>query len=327
MQDLNFNALIHFEAVARLGRVSKAALELGVSTSAVSQQVRHLEAQMGVRLFRRERRTLYLTDDGERLYRTVSRAIAMVRDVRGAILRQRENRHFILRTSPSFGVRWLAPRLAGFRRAHPGWDLRVDATPDFTAFETENVDMDIRYGAGGWAGFHEEAVVHDFVLPMCSPDYAAHLRSVSDDPLEQLRGADLIESVKTLYRWDFWLARHGLGGERWIFPMRFDRSSMAIQVARDGGGVVLENATLAMSDLAEGALVPLSTAFEVITFPAYWIVCPARHLNRRIVRLFAEWLRDEGARQDVVMRERLTDMGCQFRTEEGPHDRETRSGP
>ena len=308
--DLNLNAMNTFESVARLGRVSRAAEELGVSPSAVSQQIKLLEQQSGVLLFRRERQRLTLTYDGERLFRVATQAFAMVRDVQSAIVRQRQNRHFILRVSPSFGVRWLGPRLADFIDAHDEWHIRIDATPDFSEFDTEVVDLDLRYGRGGWAGLHEEAVVDDCVLPMCSPAYLDRMRARADDPHDQLRQARLIDSVKTYYRWDFWLTQHAIMGERMAYPMRFDRSSMAIQLAKDDAGVVLESATLCANELADGSLVPFSPSFEVITFPAYWLVSPPRHFNRRIVKIFAEWMHEEGRRHDVFVRALLAEKGC-----------------
>ncbi|MAQ37088.1 MAG: transcriptional regulator [Thioclava sp.] len=317
LKDINLNAMNHFEAVARLGGISKAAEELGVSPSAVSQQIRQFEQQMGVRLFKREKRRLSLTLDGERLFQTTTQAFRMMRDVRSAIQRQRETRHFILRVSPSFAVRWLSPRLKSFLELAPNWDMRIDAAPDFSDFETEVVDLDLRYGEGGWTGLHQEPVVHDLVLPMCSPGYLEELRALSDDPIGQLRQARLIDSVKTHYRWDFWLARHGIMGERMIYPMRFDRSSMAIQLATDGAGVVLESTTLALNELERGALVPLSTAFEAIRFPAYWLVSPARHTSRRIVRIFSDWMREEGAAHDARASALITGLGCRIREQRG----------
>lgn len=311
--DLNLNAMNHFEAVARLGGVSKAAEELGVSPSAVSQQIRQLEQQFGVRLFRREKRRMTLTLDGERLFQSTTQAFRLMRDVQSAIKRQRENRQFILRVSPSFAVRWLGPRVKSFLDSAPNWDLRIDAAPDFTDFETEVVDLDLRYGEGGWTGLHEDCVLHDCVLPMCSPEYLAELKQQSDSPIGQLLNARLIDSVKTHYRWDFWLARQGVMGERLVYPLRFDRSSMALQVARDGGGVVLESTTLAINELESGALVPLSNAFEVIRFPAYWIVCPPRHTSRRIVRLFTDWMRAEGQAHDALVQRVLDGLGCRSR--------------
>lgn len=318
IRDLNLNALVYFETVARLGRVTKAAEELGVSASAVSQQIRLLEQQFGVRLFRRQKQRLSLTLDGDRLFQTATQAFRSIRDVHTAIVRQRESHHLNLRVSPSFGVRWLGPRLAGFVAANPQWDLRIDATPDFTDFDTEVVDLDLRYGGGDWSGLHTECMVRDLVLPMCSPDYLASLQGASDDPLEQLRAARLIDSVKTLIRWDAWLPRNDITGVKMVYAYRFDRSSMAIQFAKDGGGVVLDSATLAGNELKEGSLVPLSPAFEVIDLPAYWLVCPSRHLTRRIVRIFSDWLRLAGRDHDQEARELLLQAGCRIRVEPDP---------
>ncbi|MBB1492948.1 LysR family transcriptional regulator [Paracoccus sp. MC1854] len=318
IRDLNLNALVYFETVARLGRVTKAAEELGVSASAVSQQIRLLEQQFGVRLFRRHKQRLSLTLDGDRLYQTTTEAFRSIRDVHTAIVRQRESHHLNLRVSPSFGVRWLGPRLASFAAANPQWDLRIDATPDFTDFDTEVVDVDLRYGAGDWSGLHTECMVRDLVLPMCSPDYLAGLHRLSDDPHEQLRAARLIDSVKTLIRWDAWLPRNDIVDVKRVYAYRFDRSSMAIQFAKDGGGVVLDSATLAGNELKEGSMIPLSPAFEVIDIPAYWLVCPSRHLSRRIVRIFSDWLRVVGREHNDEARDLLLRAGCRIRDEDEP---------
>ncbi|MDO5659194.1 MAG: LysR substrate-binding domain-containing protein [Paracoccus sp. (in: a-proteobacteria)] len=294
VRDLSLSSMAYFEAVARLGGVMRAAEELQVSASAVSQQIRLLEHNLGVKLFHREKRHLRLTIDGERLFQTTSQAFQSIREVRAAIVRQRETHTLSIRVSPSFGVRWLAPRLADFCRAQPQWDLRVDATPSFTEFETEVVDMDLRYGEGDWEGLHSTCIVHDFILPMCSPAYLDRLRQISDDPREQLRHASLIDSVKTYYRWDYWLPRNGVQGMSMAYRCRFDRSSMSVQMAMDDGGLILDSMTLAFEELRRGDLVPFSTAFEVIEFPGYWIVCPHRHAGRRAVRLFSEWVAEKG---------------------------------
>lgn len=148
---------------------------------------------------------------------------------------------------------------------------------------------------------------------MCSPDYRDRLRAMSDDPVRQLAGARLIHSVKARYQWDLWLAVHGVDMPVQQAPLRFDRSSMAIQLARDGAGVVLDSVTLAFEEMQRGTLVPLSPAFDAVEFPAYWVVCPARHMNRRIVRLFIDWLRANGARFQAASLRCLEDFGCKIR--------------
>ncbi|WLS10776.1 LysR substrate-binding domain-containing protein (plasmid) [Shinella sumterensis] len=309
----NLNSLAYFEAVARTGRVSLAAAELGVSAAAVSQQLKQLEEQWGVRLFRRKDRRLSLTLDGETLFQATTNAFRMIRGARAVVLRQRNNRQLTVRSSPSFAVRWLTPRLKHFLDANPDWGIRVDATPDFSDFETEAIDLDMRYGAGAWEGLHTECIINDFFLPMCSPAYRERLAADDTDPAGLLAHARLIHSVKTLYQWDAWLLVHGIDPPMEQAPLRFDRSSMAIQLARDGAGVVLDSATLAQGDLERGTLVPLSTAFDVVEFPAYWIACPPRHVNRRNVRLFSDWIREQGRNFDHQARGLLEGLGCRIR--------------
>lgn len=318
MRDSNLKATAYFEVVARLGTVTKAADELGVSPSAVSQQIRLLEQQFGVKLFRREKRRLVLTLDGDRLFQTTTQAFRAIRNARNAISRQRDTRNLTVRVSPSFGVRWLGPRIWEFAAAHKDWNIRVDATPDFTAFDTEPVDFDLRYGLGGWTGLTVNCVLHDLVLPLCSPDYLAQLQEVSDDPVMQIRAARLIDSVKALYRWDLWLAANRIDIVDLEYPFRFDRSSMSIELAKQGGGLALDSVTQCLPELRRGELVPFSTSFDVIDFPAYWFVCPPRHFNRRIVTLFADWLGRKAAEHDDEARALLTSLGCRFRPEAGP---------
>lgn len=309
----NLNSLAYFEAVARTGRVTDAAAELGVSTAAVSQQLKQLEEQWGVRLFRRQDRRLFLTLDGEMLFQTTTAAFRMIRGARSAVRRQSDSRQLSMRCSPSFAVRWLTPRLKDFVDRNPDWGVRIDASPDFSDFETEAMDLDLRYGSGHWPGLHAECVLNDYVVPLCSPDYRDRLRAVTDDPAGQLAAARLIHSVKARYQWDLWLAIHGVDMPDEQAPLRFDRSSMAIQLARDGAGVVLDSVTLACDEMQRGTLVPLSPAFPAVEFPAYWIVCPARHMNRRIVRLFTDWLHANGRAFQASARQVLEDLGGRIR--------------
>ncbi|WP_226579947.1 LysR family transcriptional regulator [Acuticoccus sediminis] len=318
MRDLNLKATEYFEAVARLGSVTRAADELGVSPSAVSQQIGHLEAQFGVRLFRREKRRLILTLEGDRLYQTATQAFGAIRNARSAITRQRDLRTLVIRASPSFGVRWLCPRIADFAAQNRDFAIRIDATPDFSSFETEAIDLDLRYGLGGWAGLSETGILDDMVLPLCSPAYRDELMRHSGDRAEQLAQARLIDSVKGFYRWDLWLAANRISLPSLTFPFRFDRSSMSIELAKQGGGLTLDSVNLCLPELMRGELVPFAPEFEVVSFRAYWVVCPARHLNRRIVKRFVEWLSQACAAHETQARAFLAGAGCTVRTGAGP---------
>jgi LysR family glycine cleavage system transcriptional activator len=290
----NLNGILHFETVARRGTITRAAEELSVSPSAVSQQIKALEQEMGVRLFRRNGRALSLTLEGEQLFQSASTALRMLRDARQHLGKSHETRRLNLRVSPSFGVRWLGARLSGFVDRHPDWDLRVDAAPDPTDFDREVMDLDIRYGTGNWSGLSARPVVRDQVLPLCSPDYLRGLGS-APDPGALFDKARLIDSAKALCQWDVWLWKSGIETRGNRKTILMDRSSMALQLALDGAGIVLESLALAAPEVADGRLVPVTPSLPVFTFPAYWAVCPARHLNRRAVRLFLDWIESEAA--------------------------------
>lgn len=316
MQGINIKATEYFEAVARLGTVARAAEELCVSPSAISQQIRVLEAQLGVMLFRREKRRLILTTDGDRLFEATTQAFQALRNVRSAIARQRDHNSMTVRVSPSFGVRWLGPRIASFAAANPGWDIRVDATPAFSAFDTENVDFDLRYGLGPWAGLTEICVMRDLVLPLCSPGYLA--RCPTEGALDaRLRAGPLIDSVKALCRWDVWLAANRLQIDGLTYPFRFDRSSMSIEMARQGGGVALDSAMLCLGELERGDLVPFAPEIPAYQFEAYWFVCPPRHMNRRIVKRFADWVTQTASEHEARVTAAITQCGVRIQPVNG----------
>lgn len=307
-RDPSLNAYLFFEAVARRGTVSKAADELSVSPSAVSQQVKLLEQQMGLKLFRRAGRSLSLTLEGEQLFQASSAAIRMLRDAQRNLGQTPDLRRLAIRVSPSFGVRWLGPRLSAFVAEHPEWKLRVDAAPDPTDFDREVMDLDIRYGFGDWAGLHAEPLARDIVLPLAAP--ALRDRLPAEAPLA---GARLIDSARALCQWDAWLLEAGLEAGRNDKSLLIDRSSMALQLALDGVGVVLESLALALPELRAGTLVPLCPASPALAFPAYWIACPHRHLNRRALRRFTEWAQDQSRAHEAEAEALLAGHGVRLR--------------
>lgn len=319
MHDINLKGTVYFEAVARLGTVSQAARELGLSSSAVSQQIKNLESQLGVQLFRREKRRLFLTVEGDRLFETTSHAFAALRNTRTAIGRNTDMRSLKLRVSPSFGIRWLGPRIVDFIESNAEWTIHVDAASAVSDFESEVVDADLRYGSGSWSGLYVEEFMSDFVLPMCSPSYMETLKNRFPDPVAQLAGARLIDSVKSLHRWDIWLAAVNIDLPNLVFPCRFDRSSMSIEMAKRGGGIALESASLFLSELKRGDLVPLCPEFPVLQYDAYWFVCPHRHHKRRIVQKFQTWLKAACVAHEEQTVSYLEKLGCHFQTSDA-HD-------
>ncbi|RCX00001.1 LysR family transcriptional regulator [Marinomonas foliarum] len=310
-RDPSLNGMIYFEAVARHGKVARASEELNVSASAVSQQIKLLEEMLGVALFKRHKRQLSLTLEGERLFMASSSAFGILKNARRVISRKRDSHQLIVKVIPSFAVRWLGPRLHSFITQYPEWDLRIDATPDPTNFEREVVDFDIRYGPSDWPGLYCLPVLHDYILPMCSPEYRDYLQGLNGTMEEKLQQTRLIDSVKAMLQWEAWLARLHFSRNADVPAIRFDRSSMAIQQAVNGVGVVLESTTLAVEELLSGKLVPAYSEVGAIKIPAYWVVSPSQHQSRKLYQLFTNWLLEEAEAHQIVTLDTLTKLGVQ----------------
>ena len=148
----SLNALRAFEAVARHLSMTKAAEELNVTPAAVSRQVKTLEDYLGVTLFRRANKALFLTDAGQACLPALTRGFdllaAAIRDLGVYDAR----RPLTVSVTPSFGAQWLVPRLDRFRALHPTFDVRIDASTRLVDFRHDDVDLAVRYGPGGAAG-------------------------------------------------------------------------------------------------------------------------------------------------------------------------------
>lgn len=285
---LPLRAIAVFHAAARAGSLTRAAQELGVTPSAVSQQVSALEVQLGTALLTRQGRRIALTEAGERYLEMIAphveRIAEATRYVRGSL----SSGSLIVRATPTFASKWLLPRLPLFLDAHPEIELRVDATNEPTDFAREGVDLEIRHGEGNWPGLFVEAVAEERFIPVCAPMLAApgSLRA------EDLGAHRLIHSVKSQVQWGAWFAAAGLPlpATRRVL---FDRSHMAVDAAIAGMGVALESTLMLGAALRDGRLACPVAAPPPIRRTTQWLVCPADRLRRRRVRAFADWLRAE----------------------------------
>lgn len=284
-----FRAIIVFHAVARAGSISRAADELRVTPSAVSQQIQALELHLGTALTSRVGRNITLTEAGERYFEMISREIEHVTDVTQHVRGIRSATTLTVRAAPSVSSKWLLPRLAGFVDANPDIELRLDGTNEPTDFRKENVDLEIRHGEGGWAGLFVESLGKERFFPLCAPSFLAADSLSAQDLLEHR----LIHSVKSQVQWPRWFTEAGIEpAERWKRVL-FDRSHMAIDAAVDGLGIGLESELLAWRELRDGRLVcPVKNPPEV-ALTTQWIVCPHGHLRHRKTRTFLDWLRAE----------------------------------
>lgn len=291
---LPFKAIAAFHATARYGTVTKAGEALGVSPSAVSQQIRLLEHHLATTLFLRQNRRMLLTEAGERYFESISTALDMVEGATRRVRGFNAANVLLVRAAPSFATKWILPRLDDFLAREKALGVRLDATNEPTDFDRDGVDLEIRYGRGEWPGLYVESLVEDEFRPMASPALLPRPALT----VAEIAGFRLIQSVKALASWSQFFHQNGLP-ER-IAPaagLQFDRSYMAVEAAANGLGLCFESTLLAHRELASGRLVCPVPDARPIAVRAHWIVCPHKHLRMRKVESFLAWLRETLARR------------------------------
>lgn len=296
---LPLRALAAFEAAARLESFRAAAAELALTPSAVSHQVRILEARLGLRLFSRVGRGVVLSPDGSELFGRIGGSFdALAEAVETAARRGRRARRsevVLLRTPPSLAGSWLLPRLPAFLAEHPEIDIRVHAdlrlaTETGTRSEADGVDLAI------WYGDHAPAaavpLLTETVQPLCAPSLAARadLRAPSNLP-----ALPLIVTRDNRLSWEAWFRRQGVAlDDGFAGTIQLDPSHVAIEAAVKGLGVVLESDVLAEDALRDGRLVVPFPGLGV-TWPAYWLGIARGSAGREGVEVVRAWLMENAA--------------------------------
>ena len=297
---LPMRAICAFDAAAKAGSISKAAAELNVTPSAVTQQIQLLEVQVGTSLLVKSGRRIALTEAGERYFASIRDHVERIREATDQIRGFRSLMTLNVRATPTLSHKWLLPRLGSLIDSHSDLEVRLDGTNEPTDFDRESVDVEIRHGDGHWPGFFVEGLAEEEFWPVCAPSYAREGSLKPGDLLE----CRLIHSVKSQAQWPRWFALAGVEPRlRWR-KVLFDRSHMAIDAAVGGLGIALESTLMTERERSEGALVrPVLDAPE-IRLTTQWIVCPRDHLRKRKVQLFLDWLRNE--RDDWQLRNRAS---------------------
>ena len=286
---LPIRAICVFHAAAKAGSISKAAVELSVTPSAVSQQIQLLEGQLGTSLMVRMGRHIALTEAGERYFASIGDQIEQITEATNHIRGFRSVMALNVRATPTLSNKWLLPRLASLIDLHPDMEVRLDGTNEPTDFDRESVDVEIRHGDGRWPGLFVEGLAEEEFWPVCAPSYAGPDSLEASDLPEQR----LIHSVKSQAQWTRWFALAGVEPRRRWRKVSFDRSHMAIDAAAGGLGIALESTLMIERELASGALIRPVRKPPEIRLVTQWIVCPRENLRKRKVRLFLDWLHQE----------------------------------
>lgn len=259
-----------------------------MTQAAVSYQIRLLEERLGASLFHRHKGRLTLTETGRRIapltsdaFDTLDRAFRLARAESEGVL--------TISTTESFAANWLAPRIGSFQMKQPSIAVRLQSSPRYVDFATDDVDIAIRAGDGDWPGLVVQFMMRPLIQPMGSRDFAAeHGTDLSPEDVLRLKRLNPEDSW-----WDYWARAMGgdPDGEKGPPGIRLDSEVMEGNAAMGGYGAAMLNVMLWPNDMGAGRLVPIAAP---VTGPnAYWLVYPEHRRSSPKIRAFRTWLEGE----------------------------------
>jgi DNA-binding transcriptional LysR family regulator len=284
----SLNALRTFEAVARHESFTKAAAELNVTQSAASRLVRSLEAYLEIRLFARASRRIELTDQGRFYAHLVRDALDRIEAGTLELIATRDGAGTLsVGMLPTFGTRWLIPRLPSFQRRHPEIPLNLVSSDGPLDFAAQKIDIAVRFGHGSWPDAIAEPLMSEEVVVVCSPTVMSGPHPLSD--YADLRHHRLMIHTTRPEAWNHWFRSVDVTPANLQWGPNLEHFFMLIQAAIAGLGVALLPRFLIEEELRRGVLM---MPFPVrVTGPgAYYVVSPKAKAELPRVRAFRRWI-------------------------------------
>lgn len=281
-------ALRAFEAVARLGSVTRAAEELHVTHSAVSHQVRQLEEYLGIALIDRSARRMHLTPDGRVYAYQIRQSLQQIGGMTERITQRAQSEHLTIAVLPSFATHWLIPRLPSFWQEYPDWQIELVAGLDMTDFDQSPVDCAIRFGEVSMHGLRSELMMGEWQLLVA----AAHNPNYYFDQSAQeafAQGTALLvnEDVSS------WSIAAGIDNPTPHEPLVVNDSNVALEAVRMGViGCTLMRWSIAAHWVQQGLLKQV-TPHMAQHVSAYHLVWPNRSHDSAKLNVFKGWLKQQ----------------------------------
>lgn len=278
--------LRYFAAVARCLSFTQAASDLNVTQAAVSHQIKALEEYLEKPLFIRLPKQLLLTNEGQRLLPVVTHCFTELTNVIQHIKKPVQNTSLKVGLAPSFGAKWLVPRLNSFWQAYPNIELCLMHSNDVVDFRSSAIEMAIIWGQGNWPGVVAEQLISLEFFPVCSPSLLVGYphKLIPED----------IQHFALLHDYDHsgwaqWLEMVGVTISNQRTGIIIDDTNILIQAAIDGQGIAMGSSALVADHLASGRLVrPFEQILE--TDFSYYLTYPSEYLTRSAVQAFREWI-------------------------------------
>lgn len=284
----SISLLAAFDSVCRTGSTVAAARDLALTQGVVSRLIQTLEAQLGVPLFLRQNRRLVPTEAALAYARDVARALDLISRGSMRVRSSTGGGTLSLSILPTFGMRWLAPRLNKFLTAHPGVTINLGTRLRPFDLEEEGFDAAIHFGGETWPGAGYLKLFEEKLIAACSP---AFLKAHPIEKAADLLRLPLLQLETRPMAWTHWFGRHEVW-DRAPQGMMFDQFAQMILAVIDGLGIALLPEFLIGPELADGRLVR-AWGEPVASEGSYYLVWPEAGAAYPPLAAFRDWLAAE----------------------------------
>lgn len=276
------SSLRAFHAVAEGGGYSQAARVLNVTHAAVAQQVRALEAHLGVALVVRQGRGMALTAEGADLARSLAEGFGIVQAGVEALRAGGAARPVRITLTPSFATQWLMPRLKDFWDRHPDIALSLHPEARVSDLRRDGMDLGLRYGNGNWPGVEAKFLAPARMAVACAPDLLAGRKTLT---AAEMQGMEWL-LTRDWPEQENYLRSLGLDPTS-LSRTEFPGEELSLAAARQGLGLIVESLALMEEDIRDGRLVLIHDSRTQL--PAYFVVTSPGP-QRAATRAFLKWL-------------------------------------
>lgn len=286
-------SLLPFEAAARLGSITKAGEELGLTQAAISRQIRALEDHLGTQMFERRNRAVYLTEDGRAFSQTLTQSMQEIANHSHELRHAFEDGEILLRSQLCEGLYWLMPRLSEFYQKHPDVGVRLITSTRPMTETTERFDLALQTVGRDCSNAELVFSVPDDVFPICSPKYLERLAEpISFERMKDYRLLHHSGSPPDWLDWDSWFEQVGTSMRVKNNGEVYDSYPLMMQAAVEGHGIALGWKRASERLLNKGELVRPFNA-HVSVPDSFGVYRPAKWKSKAGTSKVLEWIRSE----------------------------------
>lgn len=293
----HLNALQAFRFAGELGSFKSAAEQLHVTQAAISQQIKSLEEQLGVKLFHRQTREVALSAEGRQLLNIASEGFSTLEKSLGLFEGDPNPGQLTLSCLPSFASRWLVPRLGAFQQAHPELQVRLNLSMKMDKFDQQSTDVAVRFGQGVHPGLRAIKLLDEVLVPVCHPS----LVKFNQDLVPQLAKMPLLtdDSLDLVSTWQELQDKTGIAFTQQSVKLRAVDANMLVDAVLSAQGLALLRFSLVEELLAKRQLVSPVRVWLKSLFDCY-LVAPEAHFKRPKIQKFEKWILGEFAHTELA---------------------------